>query len=145
FSPSTKPVSLRPRWNARRRSGNASGGALLRKPTTGIAGCCALAAIGRAAFDGSHGSIKPRRTIAAADPWHDVITTRNRKPAARLRGDARGCDGSIRQELADGIGYDDFGEAGRGGPPITTIRRGTAEERFATILLPNSVAKGETG
>jgi hypothetical protein len=63
FSPSTKPVSFRPRWNARRRSANTSGDALLRNPTTGIAGCCARAASGHAAAPPSS-VMKSRRFTA---------------------------------------------------------------------------------
>src|SRR5260370_42161456 len=46
--PSTKPASVRPRRNAARRCSNDADGVLRRKPTTGIAGCCARAASGHA-------------------------------------------------------------------------------------------------
>jgi phosphonate transport system substrate-binding protein len=43
FRPSTYPVSLRPWRNAATKGAHGSGDALLRNPTTGIAGCCARA------------------------------------------------------------------------------------------------------
>src|SRR6516162_4725179 len=49
FWPSTKPPSPRPRRNAATKSALSSPDRALRYPITGIAGCCACAAIGQAA------------------------------------------------------------------------------------------------
>ena len=46
--PSSKPIALRPCWNAVTRIPNFSGVSLPKYPTTGIAGCCARAASGQA-------------------------------------------------------------------------------------------------
>src|SRR5262249_51380515 len=46
---STYPPALRPLWNAATNVSNARGDAILRKPITGSAGCCARAATGHVA------------------------------------------------------------------------------------------------
>ena len=76
LSPSTKPASFRPWRNPRDTSVNASGDWLLRKPITGIAGCCARAASGQAA------AAPPRSVMNARRP-------RPRVPAERAPGCAR--------------------------------------------------------
>ena len=76
LSPSAKPASFRPRRNPRDTSVNASGDWLLRKPITGIAGCCARAASGQAA------AAPPRSVMNARRP-------RPRVPAERAPGCAR--------------------------------------------------------
>jgi hypothetical protein len=45
---STKPSSLKPAWKAVRKFTKVRGEPLLRKPITGVAGCCARAASGHA-------------------------------------------------------------------------------------------------
>jgi hypothetical protein len=66
---------------------------------------------------------------------------------------SRGGDGRVRQELATAIGRPASGGPLGPLPPATNSRstkarwpgRRTGDERFATFLLPNSVAQGETG
>jgi hypothetical protein len=64
------PVSLRPCRKALKRLANAAGDSAPRYPITGIAGCCACKAIGR----------------AAAAPPSSVMNSRRRISAPKLRG-----------------------------------------------------------
>src|SRR3974377_2145233 len=61
---SAKPVSARPARTAAKRSAKSSRDLALRKPTTGIAGCCARAESGQATAEPTIPLTKSRRRIA---------------------------------------------------------------------------------
>ena len=63
FRPTSKAFSFRPSRNAATRLTYPAGDALLRNPTTGIAGCCARAAMGSAAVPASPAMNSRRRII----------------------------------------------------------------------------------
>src|SRR6516225_7753302 len=61
---SAKPVSARPARTAAKRSAKSSRDLALRKPTSGIAGCCARAKSGQATAEPTIPVTKSRRRIA---------------------------------------------------------------------------------
>src|SRR6516225_6033877 len=61
---SAKPVSARPARTAAKRPAKSSRDLALRKPTTGIAGCCARAKSGQATAEPAIPLMKSRRRIA---------------------------------------------------------------------------------
>jgi hypothetical protein len=62
--PSTKPTSLKPRRNASLRFGRSFCPRLVRKPTTGMTGCCAREASGHPAAAPPSSDVNVRRFIA---------------------------------------------------------------------------------
>src|SRR6266581_2248013 len=76
--PSTKPSWLKPFWKTLRNFAKARGEPLLRKPTTGIARCCACAASDHAAEAPPRNTMNSRRLIFAPDArslirWHKLL------------------------------------------------------------------------
>jgi hypothetical protein len=68
FRPSTYPVSLRPRRNSTKRQTSDCWDPLLRKPITGMVGCCARAASGHAAAPPTAASNSRRPMVTVMRP-----------------------------------------------------------------------------
>src|SRR5262245_25560835 len=71
FSPSMKPASFKPWWNARRRAGSGDEG--WRSPITGIAGCCARAANGTAAAAPPRSDMNSRRCMCPENTPYAIV------------------------------------------------------------------------
>src|SRR5262249_47504078 len=86
FRPSTNPASVRPSRNAVTRCAEPAAAVLLRKPTTGTAGCCARAENGHPTAAPPSSVMNSRRPI--------IRSPRRQVRAASLRADVRLLDDS---------------------------------------------------